>query len=618
MQFKNLKLLLVVLAIVGLFQVNVSYAPAEDLWGNPDYIRFDQQAMVYINNNPSMETWRYYGDTKLVLRMIQPERVPAKKQLRIVFNPIVADRRFVLVPVCAAGVVITSAPNRRRVHLINVEPKLAGEEDQYKVWPHQGLLYVGTAMKMAGWDVLTHDELVQGHCDLESVVQPGDVVALSVVVGRIDRALELARLAKQLGASKVVAGNDAVIYRANQLMALPDKPLDAVFVSNSLLSIGSYFRELGERGDVTRYILGVRTSPQGRDISNRREDLVNPGAEQTLLNLRSKEDLSDLFTVPDFSLFPQGYYETCQATYRRVFGHKHPNPDQVRAMLIHLAQGCTKIAGTCFCEYCTIYGSETIRIASDEHIRKLAELYGERGITHAFNTTDSAYEMQVIPDRLYAIGSPFRSMTIYGRSQGIARNPHLLEKWQRVAPERLVINVGMDSGDERMLRLGVSKSQPTIHEPGNLLRDNFEAIRLIKEAGAYLHFSLIFGSPGETEESCKRSQEFAYSAMATLGEQLDTVESDIFWLNHGSPASRVFTDYGYAQELAARAGKEISVSDWQANFATFADELNVPESVEEAWYRHFTGIELARAKELRTEVTEANKARGGIGSRAFQ
>ncbi|MCH7589878.1 hypothetical protein IIB34_02435 [PVC group bacterium] len=121
----------------------------------------------------------------------------------------------------------------------------------------------------------------------------------------------------------------------------------------------------------------------------------------------------------------------------------------------------------------------------------------------------------------------------------------------------------MDSGDETILELGIDKSNPSIHT-GSRLEENRTAIRLIKESGAHLHFSLIFGSPGESNDSCQRSLEFMHWAIDVLGTQLDTVESDIWWVNYGAPCSQVFEEYSYAQELAIKAGKEISTSALEA------------------------------------------------------
>jgi hypothetical protein len=233
-----------------------------------------------------------------------------------------------------------------------------------------------------------------------------------------------------------------------------------------------------------------------------------------------------------------------------------------------------------------------------------------------FNTTDSVYEMSAVPRMLQELGVTWNAMTIYGRSQGICKSPGLLDEWQRVATQRLLVNVGMDSGDERMLSQGVVKSSRT---EGSRLDENRRAVELILKSGAHLHYSLIFGSPGETLETCESSIRFLEWTIATLGRQLDICETDVFWLNFGSPASKVFHDYSEAQRLAAMAGKSISEKEWYENFARHQQALVVPAATEEAWYRYFTGIDLDTAQAYNQRCVEIMaRHNGSIRGRAYK
>lgn len=621
---------LVILVVCSFLQVHTYYVPEQPLWGNSAYVHFDSENTTFVNYNPELEAWRYLGtDVDTVRYLTQPERVPARKQFKITFKPggPLWRKETPIVLVSAASVALPKS--RRRFVLINVEQMMNEQEagvsipqDRYiheRAWPHLGVLFVGTAAQDAGWEVELWDELVLGYVDLEKLVQPGDVVGLSLVVTGIERGVELAREAKELGASMVIAGNDAAIFRANQILALPDKPIDAVFTTNSVLAVRDFFRKLNAGGTLESVrVSGVQTVPGVRQLSNHAAELILELRERQLLKANGQYDSQDVFTVPNFDLFPDSYWETVWSNYRSVFGHKHHDPAGVRNAIGLLAQGCTKTAGYDVCSECSIFGVADIRKADDRYVAQTVERYAKQGITHLFNVTDSSFEMQHIPRQLMAAGSLFRSMTIYGRAQGITRNPKLLELWQTVAPERLVLNVGMESGDERILETGISKSNPNIHT-GSRLEENRTAVRRIKEAGANLHFSLIFGSPGESHESCQRSLEFMHWAIDVLGRQLDTVESDIFWVNHGAPSSQVLENYSYAQELAALAGKEISEEDWFAHFATHRDALVVPWEAEEAWYRFFTNISVEEAQAYNAKVAEAMaKVEGSVHGRAFK
>lgn len=613
------RFLLVLLVVCSFLQLNTYYAPTSMVWGNAGYVRFDSKEHVFVNHNPELEAWRYVGTNAETVRCLtQPERVPTRKQLKVTFKPGGPLWRKET-PIVLVGATTVALPkSRRRFVLINVE-QTADYERQYRTWPHLGMLFVGTAAKNEGWEVVLWDELVQGHCDLDSLVQPGDVVGLSLVVTGAERGILLARWAKELGASMVIVGNDAAAFRANHLLSLPSKPIDVVFTSNSTKAIGKFFRELGAGcGLESIKIPGVQTKSGMRQLSNRSVDLLIVLQERKHLKQEGQFDSQDVFIVPDLGLFPDSYWNEVWSNYRAVFGHKHSDPAGVRNALGLLAQGCTKTAGQRGCGYCTINGVADIRKADDEYVAQTVQRYAELGVTHLFNVTDSSYEMQHIPRQLLSAGSSFKSMTIYGRAQGITQNPELLELWRKVAPERLVVNVGMDSGDEKMLEDGVDKSNPTAHS-GSRLEENRIAVRRIKEAGANLHYSLIFGSPGETHDSCKRSLDFMHWTIDVLGTQLDTVESDIWWVNHGQPESQVFESYDHAQELAAKAGKEISVKDWVTHFAAYQDTIVVPWEVEEAWYRFFTNISAEEAQAYNAEVAKAMATvEGSVHGRAFK
>jgi hypothetical protein len=229
---------------------------------------------------------------------------------------------------------------------------------------------------------------------------------------------------------------------------------------------------------------------------------------------------------------------------------------------------------------------------SDGHLAHVIETYERNGVNTFFNVTDSAFEMAPLARRLRALGWNPNALTIYGRAQGMAQRPDLLDEWVALTRDRLVVNCGMDSGDPRILHQGVVKSSVI---RGSMVDENRRAVDNVRKSGAHLHFSLIFGSPGETVETCEANMDFLAWVAQTLGPQLDVAETDIYWLNHGSAAGRVFHDYSYAQELAALAGRQISPEAWYRDFAQYADTLAVPESVEASWYRHFTNIDLPTA-----------------------
>jgi len=499
----------------------------------------------------------------------------------------------------------------RRLKLINVEQSLnemAANEVQFRVWPHLGLLYVGTVADEDGWNVTLHDELVQGYVNLETFVDPGDVVGFSLVATGISRGVELARQAKRLGARLCIVGNDAAIFRADQLLRLPDCPIDAVFTSNSLTSVRRFLRQV-ESGVAGCFdIPGVSIAQTGVAISNEKKVIQAARLLRTQLGPPDQFDSQDVFVVPKLNLYRDEYWRTVWENYRSVFARKHSDASGVRNAPALFAQGCTRTGNADVCSYCAIAGVADLRLPTLEYLERCLDAYQAFGINCVFNVTDSVFEMNHLAVQLRRLCAFFsEGLMIYGRSYGLAHHPEYIDNWLSLTGGRLVVNVGMDSGDDQILDRGVVKASRS----GSRLAENRRAVENIRKSGAHLHYSLIFGSPGETRETCERSLEFFDWTRAALGRQLDQCETDIFWLNHGSPASRVFRDYDYAVQLAALAGKEISRAKWKDRFQAHSDALTVPWECEEAWYECFTSITTADALDYNVYVTNAMATHDG-------
>ncbi len=479
-------------------------------------------------------------------------------------------------------------PLSGRAVLINVESQEWPEVS--KVWPHLGLLYVGTVAEQEGFEVKLWDEFIQGNAPLDALVQEGDIVGLSLVTTGIERGVEVARRCKALGARYVVAGNDSAIFRARQLLSLPDAPIDAVFTSNSLLSIRQFFQQATvaelHQMQISRFAVDPRTTR-------------NPNNESSRVGEAKKFGPSDFFLIPNLELFGPEYWNQVWSAYRRQFGHKHLDRANVRNAVALLAQGCGRAVEE-VCDHCTIAGVDVVSFPEDGYVERTLETYKSFGIDTFFNVTDSAYEMTPHIRQLQAAGS-VDSLVMYGRAEAIAKSPQRLQEWLGVVKHRLLINCGMESADERILTLGINKSS----KPGSRVSENHEAVRVIRDAGekAHLHYSLIFGSVGETRDSCERNLDFVDWVIKTLKKgQLDVCESDIFWLNFGAPSSAMFRSYKEACRRAALAGKTISKEEWERNFARFANDLVVPHSCEENWYHFFTNISYETALEYNAQV----------------
>lgn len=616
-----MKIIALFVMLLSMFNVEVSYAKDRPLWGfcseegETYYCHYDETQHVWIdrsvlkdnyvmagrNDSPAAHAW--------FERAMRGDRVPVKKDYTLKLNQNIYLRpeyHFLL----GAVALMPSSRDRgvfsRRAVIINVEGGDWPEES--RIWPHLGINYVGTVARQEGYEVVLYDELIQGRKPLKDLIRPGDIVGLSLVTTGIERGVKVAEEAKALGASYVIAGNDSAMFRARQLLELPGRPIDAVFTSNSVGTIRDFFRNADAVIAGSIQIEQVAVTPeQVAYISNEHEGVALE---------RHAYTADDFFLVPDLTLFSDEYWNLVRTAYRSQFGHKHKDPGNVRNAIALLAQGCGRAGMGDICDYCTIRHVANVVLPPEGYLEETLASYRAHGINTFFNVTDSAFEMGVLASQLQQLG-PVDSLIIYGRAQMIANRPDLLERWKGCVNERLLINCGMDSGDERILQTGIHKSGS---KSGSRLEENYRALANIKAAGSkvHLHFSVIFGSPGETRESCESTLRFVQHAIDTLGEQLDVVEGDIFWVNFGAPCSEIFTSYEAAQKRAALAGKTISPDEWQHYFARHADELAVPEESQHAWYTFFTDITIEEAWAYNAQVREmVSQVPGHITGREF-
>jgi radical SAM superfamily enzyme YgiQ (UPF0313 family) len=616
---KYVKFALVVLLASSLFGVEVRQTLKPlDKWDTEILgYHYDQKSDRWMSKKRFIDNWMITGDYE---HSVSPQTwdaltrvAPKPAEYRCSF--LIKLKKARKPELTCAQAALLGITQRKRLLVINCEQN-PNYDPQYRIYLHTGILYVGTVASPEGWEVTLWDELIQGHVDLEKLMQPGDVVGLSLAITGIERGIGLARKAKELGARCVIAGNDSAIFRSDQILSLPGKPIDAVFTSNSTNSLRMFFQQFNGSNLNELAVPEMATQPGGMPHSNRSEQLIVELKDRKVAKEVGSFDNEDGFIIPDFSLYPAHVWETAWNNYRAVYGHKHRDRYTVRNAIGLLAQGCTRTQGTTACSYCTIFGIGDIRVPSEEYLAATLDAYNKQGITAFFNVTDSAYEMTPLISRLERINAKFEALTVYGRAQGLALQPKNLDRWLNLTRSRFLVNSGFDSGDDAMLIGGVDKS--SVAGKGSRLAENKTAVELIRSSGAHLHYSMIFGSPGESRDSCERTLEFMQWSADVLGEQLDIAETDLYWLNFGSPASEVFYNFAYAEKLAAMAGKAITHDEWHRDFASRRDDLIVSWETERNWYCYFTKIDLDTAQEYNQRATEmVSRYTGIIGGRAF-
>lgn len=589
--------------LLSTFNVETSWAKDKPLWGfcaNPGATHecvWNESSHTWTETYVGWDNWEWQATDiagrTLVHDMHEPKQVPVEREYILTINQATytkPETANLLLGLVALSTEKRRVEEKRRVVIINVEASQWPEES--RVWPHLGINYIGTVAEQEGWEVVLHDELIEGQINLAEVVRSGDIVGLSLVTTGIDRGVELAHEAKTLGASYVIAGNDSAMFRAKQLLELPNKPIDAVFLTNSLPVVREFFRHADS------FIAGGQSIRHVATASEQVPLITNEAAGVVVEKKAYRPE--DFFLVPNLNLFGSTYWERVHTAYRNQFGHKHTDAASVKNAIALLAQGCGRAGAGNVCDYCTIRHVGNVVLPPPGYLEETLATYRQFGINTLFNVTDSSFEMKALAEQLRDAGG-VDSLVMYARSQMMALRPDLIELWKSCVKERVLFNCGMDSGSEHMLQASINKSNSRV---GSRLGENYTALKNIKAAGpkVHLHFSVIFGAVGETHESCTDTLGFVEDAADILGEQLDVVEGDVFWVNFGAPCSEIFHSYDAASRRAINAGKAITLEEWQQHFGRHANALSVPNEAQEAWYQFFTHITRADAEAYNAKV----------------
>src|SRR3989344_2324023 len=133
------------LVLLSFFKIELVYAGVPDgfLWGNSQFIEYHGDEHVWVNSNNQGEYWRHTAkDPELRKKLLEPERVPEKKETRIKFDPDAFLLRKNPALQLQAAIACAVAVQNRRFVLVNVEEninQMKGDTTHYRLWPHLGL-----------------------------------------------------------------------------------------------------------------------------------------------------------------------------------------------------------------------------------------------------------------------------------------------------------------------------------------------------------------------------------------------------------------------------------------------------------------------------------------------
>jgi hypothetical protein len=209
---------------------------------------------------------------------------------------------------------------------------------------------------------------------------------------------------------------------------------------------------------------------------------------------------------------------------------------------------------------------------------------------------------QLVEAKPHDIGDP--KFFVY--TQASETTPHLVDLYRRLGVYR--INMGLESGDTRMLRL--------LKGPRDSLENNKRAATLFKEAGMPIYGSLVLGGPGETYESLGNT--ITFGRWLIDNEVMAALEAQPCSPDFGATTGRWMMNPDLARAAAAVKGFEIRdhklLDEMPAKWGN-TDMLDVDEMSMD-WSRIFSGVswdELIKATQAIRSYAERRGTETGSG-----
>ena len=198
----------------------------------------------------------------------------------------------------------------------------------------------------------------------------------------------------------------------------------------------------------------------------------------------------------------QDYFDN----YNSHFGEWHPDGSYVKNAVTKNAQGC-KRGDNGRCMYCNI-PDMSFRFKDTQRFWSEIEYINQKfGINFVFETADSLASFLKIEymdsnylEELAKARPPQLDTELFVFARAEEISPKVIDLFQQLRVKR--VNMGLDSGDDLMLRSGIRKGNTS-------LETNWNAVHLLAKAGIQMYISIVLGGIGESEGSLQNTLNFA-------------------------------------------------------------------------------------------------------------
>lgn len=360
----------------------------------------------------------------------------------------------------------------KKVLLIN-PPWVIGENKNLwkqvaSCWPSLGLAYIAAVLEQDSHQVYYLDYSAEHYTvgDTKRILknyQDIDFVGLTATTPLINNALAIAKIAKN------VFNNVKVVLGGVHPSVMPDEVLENPVVDFVVIDEGEKTMKELVNGKRPEEILGLCYKKDGQIIKNQLRPLI--------------QNLDDI-PPPAYHLLPMDKYYPAIGSYKRL-----------PAMMLFATRGCP---GRCTFCYRTFRGLVRKRSARNiiNEIKILQNNYGIKEIAFyddtftLFKDVVKEFSALILKEKIDLTWSCFTRVNYIDKE--------MLKIMKRAGCHLILF--GVESADKQILK-NIKKMIS--------LDQVQEVVRAAREVGIETRASFMFGNPGETEETIKKTIDFA-------------------------------------------------------------------------------------------------------------
>lgn len=512
--------------------------------------------------------------------------------------------------------------HEKRVMLANApnpEPDSVGRPGNYAMFPAMGVVYLATRLRREYPDlnIKVADGGISGFNEVKKEIDTfkPDLLGLSVLTTTYGEGLKLAEYAKGRYGTTIVMGNDHASFFPEAI--LRNRP----YVDYTIKA------EVGE--EPISYVVG-------KELYGRPDDPTPRGGEEAVYSRTDsgiiqtnfpKVKLSNVYAeeddIPDLNFIP-GALRAAKENYNIKYGKYHRS--ERIPCVINNVRGCGN--GEIRCTYCSIYDL-SLNIGSPKFFWKTVDkLNEEHGVNFFFEVCDSFLTFQKYIKTLIQ-EMPFNpkdrdiEFEVYARANDVVNVKDSVRWLQKMNVTR--VNLGIDSGDDNMLRL-LRKNNVDRRRARHLLNwrlrhvlspseINYRAVKMITGTGlATLHVSFPLGALGETHKSLDNTVKFVNMLSEAAGYRIATIEASELIPLPNSPSwdillssdTQTFAFAGGMEKTLADAGINLSVAAREELRCKYGStDLLEYDKLARDWIKYFTHItwsDLEWAKESISKI----------------